>query len=60
MTLRSTLFSTRLTSVLANQHQFARFPARSPVRLPMSPSLENVAASSAMPFTNSKRTGGGA
>ena len=58
MTPLSTLFSTKLINVPANQHQSANFPARSPVLGPMRPSLENVAISSETPFTSSRRTGG--
>lgn len=58
--VRSTWFSIKFTNVLANQHQSAKRPARSPVRFPKSPSLDKVAVSSATPLTNSSRTGGGA
>lgn len=56
----STPTSTSPTNVPLNQHQSANLPAFSPIRLPISPSFENVDISSARPFRKSSNNGGGA
>ncbi|KAL9712795.1 hypothetical protein Ac2012v2_004032 [Leucoagaricus gongylophorus] len=53
-------FCANPTNVDANQHQSATRPARSPICFPSNPNFDHVPMSSAIAFTSSTSTGGGA